>query len=146
MSEHPGRRVAARLIHRLSILTLAALAACASPDDPDASGLNAAEKRALVERYYACATAGRASCVRDTLHPAFEATDHRAGPMNGAVHAETLLTELRRSRVDPHLLPHDGAEVWVTELWIDRYGGASNRLRAFGFAERRIRTKTPLAG
>jgi hypothetical protein len=129
----------------LTVASLA-LAACSSADRPDESGLTAAEKGELVERYYACAREHDARCLRGTLHPVFEATDDPAGTMAASAHAETMIAMLRGSRVETRVLPHEGAEVWVVELWIDRHGGASNRLRSFAFEDRSIRRKSALAG
>ena len=125
---------------------LLALAACSSAEQPDESGLTAVEKRALVDRYYACARAADQRCVRDTLHPEFVATDHPAGPMTRAVHAETMVLELRKSRVEARIMPHEASDVWVVELWIDKHGASHSRLRAFSFEDRLIRSKTALGG
>ena len=130
----------------LGVAASLALGACSSGDRADESGLTSAEKGELVQRYYACARAADDGCVLDTLHPDFQASDHPAGAMAGAAHAENLVAMLRRSRVEARVLPQEGAEVWVVELWIDRHGAVSNRLRAFSFDDRLIRGKTALAG
>lgn len=132
--------------NRLSAILLLSLAGCASGERPDDSGLTPREKGELVDRYYACAREGDAGCVRDMLHPEFRASDNPGGPVAGAVHAAEIVGMLRRARVEARLLPHEGNEVWVVELWIDRHGSTSSRLRTFSFADRRIRAKTALAG
>lgn len=136
----------ARAAPALFAAALLALGACASGERPDESGLTPTEKSELVQRYYACARQADAGCVRETLHPEFQASDHPAGPMLAAEHADTMVTSLRRSRVEARVLPREGEEVWVVELWIDRHGSTSNRLRAFSFDDRLIRAKTALAG
>ena len=125
---------------------LFALGACASGERPDESGLTPAEKSELVQRYYACARQADAGCMYETLHPDFQASDDPAGAMTSARHVDTMVASLRRSRVEARVLPHEGEEVWVVELWIDRHGSTSNRLRAFRFDDRLIRAKTGLAG
>ena len=125
---------------------LLALGACTSGDRRDESGLTPSEKSQLVSRYYACAREGDAGCVRNILHPDFQASDNPGGPVEGAVHAAEIVSMLQRARVEARVLPHEGDEVWVVELWIDRHGSTSSRLRTFSFADRRIRAKTALDG
>ena len=120
------------------------LAACTPADAPDESGLTQAAKRELVERYYACAREGDPSCVRTTLHPRFEATDHPSGPVSGAAHAETLVAQLQRARVESRIMPHEASDVWVVEMWVDKHGSAASRLRTFTFEDRLIRNKAAL--
>lgn len=121
------------------------LSACASADDPDASGLNAAQKVELVEQYYACARQQDSRCVGATLHPAFRAAGEAAIGDARAEHAQALTRRLTSARVEARILPHEGAEVWVVEVWNDRHGTTTSLLRAFSFDERLIRQKTVLA-
>jgi hypothetical protein len=128
----------------LSAIVLLSLGACASGERPDDSGLTSSEKSQLVERYYACARQGDAVCVRDMLHPEFQASENPGAPVAGAAHAQDMIGMLQRARVEARVLPHQGEEVWVTELWIDRHGSTASRLRTFSFADRLIRAKTVL--
>lgn len=82
--------------------------------------------------------------MRDVLHPEFLASDDSGPPLAGAAHAQAIVAMLERSRVEARVLPHEGEDVWVAELWIDRHGSTSSRLRAFSFADRRIRAKAVL--
>jgi len=118
---------------------------CASADDPDASGLNARQKTELVERYYACARQQDARCVTATLHPDFRAAAEPSGADARTGHAEAMTRRLETARVESRILPHEGEDVWVVELWNDRYGKTSSLLRAFSFDDRLIRRKTVLA-
>ncbi len=118
--------------------------ACASGDEPDATGLNAAEKAQLVERYYACAREQDAPCVTRTLHPDFRAAAEAAGADTRSGHAEAMTRRLATARIESRLLPHEGAEVWVVEVWNDRHGQTTSLLRAFSFDDRLILRKTVL--
>lgn len=133
-----------RAANHVSAIALVSLGACASGESPDESGLTSAEKSQLIGRYYACAREGDAGCVRDILHPEFQASDNPGAPVAGAAHAQAIVAMLERARVEARVLPHEGEEVWVAELWIDRHGSTASRLRTFSFADRRIRTKTVL--
>jgi len=123
---------------------VAALAGCSSADDPDASGLNAQQKTELVERYYACARQQDLRCVTATLHPDFRAAAEAAGADVRSGHADAMTHRLATARVEARILPHEGEDVWVVELWNDRHGRTTSLLRAFSFDDRLIVRKTVL--
>lgn len=122
-----------------------ALSACSSADNPDASGLNAAQKTELVEQYYACARQQDSRCVGATLHPQFRAAGEAAIGDARTLHAEAMTRRLSSARVEARILPHEGAEVWVVEVWNDKHGTTTSLLRAFSFDDRLIHRKTVLA-
>ncbi|MDO9487812.1 MAG: hypothetical protein Q7J32_05515 [Sphingomonadaceae bacterium] len=131
---------------RVAAALLAVTAAgCSTADDPDASGLNAAEKAELVERYYACARQQDARCVTATLHSDFRAEAEAAGADVRSGHAGAMTGRLASARVELRILPHEGEDVWVVELWNDRYGRTTSLLRAFTFDDRLILRKSVLA-
>lgn len=128
---------------RATILLLAMLAACSNADRPDESGLTQAQKVELVERYYACAQAGDAVCVQATLHPDFRALEGDAFIPRGP-HALQLASVLEQSRVEARILPHEGGEIWVAELWTSRHGQNRSMVQSFLFRDRLIRQKSGL--
>jgi|GEM_PF-4122102 len=130
---------------RSSVLAFAALAACSGADGSDESGLTQAQKVELVERYYACARERDAACVQATLHPAFKAIEGAAHIPRGA-HAAQLAGALERNRLEARILPHEGGEIWATELWTSPYGQNRAVVQSFLFRDRLIRQKSGLEG
>lgn len=120
------------------------LAGCSTADGPDASGLDAQQRTELVERYYACARQQDARCLAATLHPDFRAAAEAAGADVRSGHAVAMARRLGSARVEPRILPHEGEDVWVVEVWNDRYGKTTSLLRAFTFDDRLILRKTVL--
>lgn len=135
-----------RVAHAAAIGLAAALSACSSADDADASGLTAAERTALVERYYACAREQDVRCITGTLHPDFVAPGEIAAAQSRAGHGATMASRLVSAKLESRVLPHEGAEVWVVEVWNDRHGATTSLLRTFTFSDRLIRSKTSLTG
>lgn len=99
-----------------------------------------------MERYYACARRQDARCLSATLHPDFRAAGEVAGGDTRSGHAEVMTRRLATARVESRILPHEGEEVWVVEVWNDRHGATTSLLRSFSFADRLIRSKASLAG
>lgn len=131
-----GRIAAAGLV--------ATTTACSSGAGPDATGLDAAGKAELVERYYSCARERDARCVTATLHPDFRAAAETAGADARNGHAEAMTRRLEHARIEARILPHEGEEIWVVEVWNDRHGQTTSLLRAFTFDDRLILRKTVL--
>ncbi|MCA3256274.1 MAG: hypothetical protein INF91_11740 [Alphaproteobacteria bacterium] len=119
---------------------LALLAGCG--DRPDESGLTAASKKALVERYYACAARGDFDCVTATLHPRFADATARE-PSSPRAHAKAFALDATRNRFEATV---NGGEsgVWAVELWTTKSGKTYNLLRSFDFAQGKIVAKRDL--
>lgn len=122
---------------------LALLAACASADRPDESGLTQEQKVDLVERYYACAKAGDTKCIEATLHPAFRTIEGKALVARDT-HAVQLADALSRNRLEARILPHEGGEIWAVELWTSPHGQNRSLVQSFLFRDRLIRRKSGL--
>jgi hypothetical protein len=128
---------------RARIVLLGALSLVAGCGDrPDESGLTAAAKKALVERYYACAAAGDFACVADTLHPQF-ADATAPEPASPRAHAKAFALDATRNRFEATV---NGGEtgVWAVELWTTKAGRTYNLLRSFDFAAGKIVAKRDL--
>lgn len=126
-------------------LAAGVLSACSSANDVDASGLTAAQKTELVERYYACARQQDARCVTATLHPEFRAEGEAVAAASRAGHGEAMTYRLTTARLEARILEHEGPDVWVVEVWNDRHGATTSLVRAFSFDTSLIHKKAVLA-
>lgn len=127
---------------RAPVALLGALLLAACGDRPDESGLTVAAKKALVERYYSCASRGDFNCVSQTLHPKFADATAR-DPASPRAHAKAFALDATANRFEATVNAGESG-VWAVELWTTKAGRTYNLLRSFDFAEGKIVAKRDL--